>query len=148
MVTGAFIAADSAYERLPPKLRCHSVVIIGRSTSYLQQWRFRESYAILEAALSHEKGERGREENILIRTLFAYVNIVFLGSFVPARGCMRGIKSLIRNVCMEDITDLQVGSYKQKLNKVSCCFDARSIGLLSKGIPSACSGSHQWLARL
>ena len=115
MVTGAFIEADRTYERLPPQLKFHSVVIIGRSTSYLQQWRFRDSYAILEAALSQQEGGRGSEEDLLIRTLFAYVNIVFLGSFVPARDCMREIRSLMQNICMEDITDIQVEIYQQML---------------------------------
>ena len=114
VVTGALIEADETYERLPPQLRFHSVVIVGRATSYLQQWGFRESYAILEAALGHDQDGRGSEEDLLIRTLFAYVNIVLLGSFVPARDCMREIRSLMQNICMEDITDIQVKIYQQK----------------------------------
>ncbi|MCJ1385804.1 hypothetical protein MMC17_008928 [Xylographa soralifera] len=118
VVTGAFIEADRTYERLPPQLKFHSVVTIGRSTSYLQQWRFRECYAILEEALSHEDGGRSSEEDLLIRTLFAYVNIVFLGSFVLARECMREIKSLVKNVCVKDITDIQIYCLREYLRLV------------------------------
>ena len=146
VMTGAFAEADRAYERLPSQLTSHSIVIICKSIAYLQQWRFRECYAVLEAALSHGADGRKGDEYLLTRTLFAYVNILFRGSFVLARDCMREIRSLIQSIRPEDITDIQVGIFQFILPIV--LIDLMTLeGLLSEGIPPACSGSYQQLTQ-
>lgn len=108
VVTGAYSEAEIAYERLPLRLKFHPVVVIGRSTGLTQQWRFREAHQILQEAIDQEFDAGSREENILIRAVFAYVTIAFKGSFVQARDSIRELRQLITTIQVEDFTDVQV----------------------------------------
>ena len=109
VVTGAYSQAETAYERLPLRLKFHSVVVIGRSIGLIQQWRFKETHRLLQEA--QEYGAGGREENLLIRALFAYVNIAYTGSFIQARDSIRELRQLITTIHIEDFTDVQVFFY-------------------------------------
>ena len=121
--TGAPAEADEAWAGLPDRLKVHSVYLIGRTTNLMYQWKFRTAYALLNESTSGDVLHgKTVEETLLVRSLFAYVAIVFKGSFVLAKECMLELRSLLSQACLEEYTDVKV--------RARCsCTEARSIFL-------------------
>lgn len=130
-LTGIPAEAEEAWTALPGQLKIHSVYLIGRTTNLLYQRNFRTAYALL-VEVTRENLLQGRtvEETLLVRSLFAYVAIVFKGSFVLAKECMLELRSLFSQTHLEEYTDGKV--------RARCsCVEARSI--FSRTHRSICS---------
>ena len=123
--TGAPTGADEAWAGLPDRLKVHSVYLIGRTTNLMYQWKFRTAYVLLDEFTSGDVLHgKTMEEALLVRSLFAYVAIVCIGSFVLAKECMLELRSLLSQTCLEEYTDVKV--------RTRCsCAEARSIFLCS-----------------
>ena len=102
--------AEEAFAALPERLRTKSVVVIARAINFLFLWNFRAAHDFLEKVdLSGDLlGNLLQEESLLIRSLFAFAKIIFVGSFELARTCLAELKSLFAQAHLQHCTDLTV----------------------------------------
>ncbi|KAL8859767.1 MAG: hypothetical protein Q9178_003882 [Gyalolechia marmorata] len=108
----AFDESHLAFESIDASIRHHPVVAYEEFLTYWAQWRLAESAQVLEDALTWDQksNEHTRTYGLhsLLRIALAKAEVFTKGDFTKARDSMREVKNWLRDVSVDQYTDLQV----------------------------------------
>ena len=108
----AFDESHLAFDSIDATIRHHPVVAYEEFLVYWAQWRLTESAQVLEDALTWDQKSHEHTKSYglysLLRVTLAKVEVFTKGDFTKARDSMREVKNWLRDVSVDQYSDLQV----------------------------------------
>lgn len=113
---GCFRESIEIFEAFDHTIQSHPVTVLEHSLVLYAQSRYKDGLAVLQGlppdVLSDLKVKQSRDVaqglNILLRVYVAYGLLFSQGAFSWARDCMDEVQEWLKNIPVEDYTDLQV----------------------------------------